>query len=47
MSYIVEITSDGMIYISSFMKIDSEIQKLLTYYFDDLRGCSVDTTSEG
>jgi hypothetical protein len=30
MKYIVEMTSDGMIYLPSFMKIGSDVQVILT-----------------
>jgi hypothetical protein len=48
MKYIVKVASDGIIYISSFMKSDWGIQvifKLLSrHYLNNFRDCSVGST---
>jgi hypothetical protein len=38
--------SCGMIYIPSFMKIDTGIQAILRFYIGNFRGCNVGITDE-
>jgi hypothetical protein len=44
MRYIVELASDGMIYIPSFMKIGSGIPAILRFYFINLNDCNIGIT---
>jgi hypothetical protein len=44
MMYGVEMTSDGMIYIPSFMNIGRGIQAILRLCLRNLRGCNVGIT---
>jgi hypothetical protein len=45
MKYTVMMASDGMIYIPSFVKIESGFQVILSYYIDKLKCCSVGITN--
>jgi hypothetical protein len=44
MMYTVEMTSCGMIYLSSFMKIGTGVQAILRFCLRNLRGCNVGIT---
>jgi hypothetical protein len=44
MRYIVELASDGMIYIPSFMKIGTDIEGILRFCFSNLKGCNIGVT---
>jgi hypothetical protein len=44
MRHIVELASDIMVYISSFMKIGEGIQTILRFYLIDLNGCNTGIT---
>jgi hypothetical protein len=46
MRYTVEIASDGMIHLPSFMKIGSGVQLILKLLPLQLQGCSVGITDE-
>jgi hypothetical protein len=39
--YTIDMTSDGMIYITSFMKIGTGVQAMLWFCLRNLRGCNV------
>jgi hypothetical protein len=41
MNYAAEVVSCGMLYIPSFMKIDLDIQAILSFWLCSLRGCNV------
>jgi hypothetical protein len=41
MKYAVKKDSCGVTYIPSFMKTDTGIQAILTFYFRNFRGCKV------
>jgi hypothetical protein len=44
MKYDVEMTSCGMIYILSFMKIGTGVEAILRFCLRNFRGCDVDNT---
>jgi hypothetical protein len=44
MKYVTEISSYGMIYLISFMKIGRGVQAILRFCLRNLRGCYVDIT---
>jgi hypothetical protein len=44
MTYAVEIPSQGMIFLPSFMKIDAGVQAILRFCLRNLRGCNVGIT---
>jgi hypothetical protein len=47
MMYAIELASDVMIYIPSFMKIGTGIQAMLRFCLSNLRGCNVGITDGG
>jgi hypothetical protein len=44
MKYTVQMVSDGIIYVPSFMKIGTGVQAILRFYLENLRGCNVGIT---
>jgi hypothetical protein len=45
MMYDIEMVSYGMLYISCFMKIGTDIQAILRFCLGNLNGCNVDITN--
>jgi hypothetical protein len=45
MKYTVEMASDDMIHVSSFMKIGTGVQAILRGFLRNLRGCNVGITN--
>jgi hypothetical protein len=41
MLYAIEMVSGGMIYIKSFMKIDSGVEEILRFYLSNLKGSNI------
>jgi hypothetical protein len=44
MKYAVEIASCGMIYLMIFIKIGTGIEKIIRFFFRNLRGCNIGIT---
>jgi hypothetical protein len=44
MKYTVEMASCGMMYIPSFMKIGIDVQSILRFCLNNLKGCDVGNT---
>jgi hypothetical protein len=44
MKYSVEMASGSMMYIRRLITIDSDVQAILRFWFNNLRGCNVGTT---
>jgi hypothetical protein len=42
--YIIEVISNGTIYISSFIKIGTGVQAILSFCLSNLKGCNVGIT---